>query len=220
MKTYEETNIDAQIMKIADEEKNFLWDKVFSERAVRLLFEGMAKYLGTVKRKGAVMGCQIRDIKSDKFFIGAYVENNTSEDGEDSFSLTYTFKEDDMKDIPRENIALLSDTVFHYTVSDMSMTNYGLSLEVFNGRDYLADILCVAARAISDYMIANVDIDPELDIPDMVKCVAEHDGNDIVIGVTPYEVLKQHVKDDRVSERVNEETVEAYSPKGAAPKAA
>ena len=44
MKTYEETNIDAQIMKIADEEKNFLWDKVFSERAVRLLFEGMAKY--------------------------------------------------------------------------------------------------------------------------------------------------------------------------------
>ena len=128
-------------MKIADEEKNFLWDKVFSERAVRLLFEGMAKYLGTVKRKGAIMGCQIRDIKSDKFFIGAYVENITSDDGEDSFSLTYTFREDDMKDIPRENIALLSDTVFHYTVSDMSMTNYGLSLEVFNGRDYLADIL-------------------------------------------------------------------------------
>ena len=213
MKTYEETNIDAQIMKIADEEKNFLWDKIFSERAVRLLFEGMAKYLGTVKRKGAIMGAQIRDIKSDKFFIGAYVENNMSEDGEDSFSLTYTFNEDDMKDIPRENIAQLSDTVFHYTVADMSMTNYGLSLEVFNGRDYLADVMCVAARAVRDYMIANVDIDPELDIPDIVKCTAEHDGNDIIIGISPYEVLKQHVKDDRVSEKVNEETVEAYSPK-------
>ena len=108
MKTYEETNIDAQIMKICDEEKNFLWDKIFSERAVRLLFEGMAKYLGTVKRKGAIMGAQIRDIKSDKFFIGAYVENNMSEDGEDSFSLTYTFNEDDMKDIPRENILFMS----------------------------------------------------------------------------------------------------------------
>ena len=200
-------------MRICDEEKNFLWDKIFSERAVRLLFEGMAKYLGTVKRKGAIMGAQIRDIKSDKFFIGAYVENNMSEDGEDSFSLTYTFNEDDMKDIPRENIAQLSDTVFHYTVADMSMTNYGLSLEVFNGRDYLADVMCVAARAVRDYMIANVDIDPELDIPDIVKCTAEHDGNDIIIGISPYEVLKQHVKDDRVSEKVNEETVEAYSPK-------
>ena len=200
-------------MRICDEEKNFLWDKIFSERAVRLLFEGMAKYLGTVKRKGAIMGAQIRDIKSDKFFIGAYVENNMSEDGEDSFSLTYTFNEDDMKDIPRENIAQLSDTVFHYTVADMSMTNYGLSLEVFNGRDYLADVMCVAARAVRDYMIANVDIDPELDIPDIVKCTAEHDGNDIIIGISPYEVLKQHVKDDKVSEKVNEETVEAYSPK-------
>ena len=200
-------------MRICDEEKNFLWDKIFSERAVRLLFEGMAKYLGTVKRKGAIMGAQIRDIKSDKFFIGAYVENNMSEDGEDSFSLTYTFNEDDMKDIPRENIAQLSDTVFHYTVADMSMTNYGLSLEVFNGRDYLADVMCVAARAVRDYMIANVDIDPELDIPDIVKCTAEHDGNDVIIGISPYEVLKQHVKDDRVSEKVNEETVEAYSPK-------
>ena len=213
MKTYEETNIDANIMRICDEEKNFLWDKIFSERAVRLLFEGMAKDLGTVKRKGAIMGAQIRDIKSDKFFIGAYVENNMSEDGEDSFSLTYTFNEDDMKDIPRENIAQLSDTVFHYTVADMSMTNYGLSLEVFNGRDYLADVMCVAARAVRDYMIANVDIDPELDIPDIVKCTAEHDGNDVIIGISPYEVLKQHVKDDRVSEKVNEETVEAYSPK-------
>ena len=95
----------------------------------------------------------------------------------------------------------------------MSLTNYGLSLEVFNGRDYLADVMCVAARAVRDYMIANVDIDPELDIPDIVKCTAEHDGNDIIIGISPYEVLKQHVKDDRVSEKVNEETVEAYSPK-------
>ena len=128
MKTYEETNIDAQIMKICDEEKNFLWDKIFSERAVRLLFEGMAKYLGTVKRKGAIMGAQIRDIKSDKFFIGACVENNMSEDGEDSFSLTYTFNEDDMKDIPRENIAQLSDTVFHYTVADMLFIYYFFSL--------------------------------------------------------------------------------------------
>ena len=201
MKQYKDTNIDAQSMKIMDEEKSCTWDVRFSWRCVRMLFEGVAKYLGVVKKKGQTMGCQIRDFQNDAFYFGAYVESNESEDGEDSFSLTFTFNEEDMKDIPKENIAGLSDQVFHYMLADFGLNNYGICLETVNGKDFLCDILCACAEAIKSYMINNVDIDPVLVYDDFFKATAEHDGEKVYITITPMEVLKQHVKDDKVNEK-------------------
>ena len=204
MKKYQETNIDSQINKIMNEEKNCVWDVRFSWRCVRMMFEGMAKYLGAVKKKGQTMGCKITDFKNGDFYFGAFVESIESEDGEDSFALTYTFNEDDMKDIPKENIANLGDKAMHYMIADLGLTTYGCCLESANGRDQLDVILCTCAQAIKDYMVANVDIDPELEYPDFFKATAEHDGDKVCIKITPMEVIKQHIKDDRISEKVKQ----------------
>ena len=205
MKTFEETNIGAQIMRTMDEEKNYAWDERYNPLVVKILFEGCAKYLGTVKKKGQTMGCQIRDIATDTFYFGAYVESLTSDDGEESFALTFTFNEDDMKDIPKKNIASLNDNVLHYTINDLALTNYGVSLQVVNGRDYLDSILCVTAQSIKDYLINNVDIDPALEFTYFFKATAEHDGDKVFIKITPYEILKQHVKEDALSGKVEEQ---------------
>ena len=62
--------------------------------------------------------------------------------------------------------------------------------------------MCVVADSIKEYMRANVNVDPKVELPDFFTAEAQLDGDKIYVAITPSEVLKQHVKDDAAIESV------------------
>lgn len=205
MKQLEETNISSICVRIAREKYSIDWGHQFTIPVFKTIIEGMALYLNSIKKKGQTMGCKItvtqKDTHTEVFVIGAYVESTTSEDGENSFTLTYTVNEDDMNFIPRENIFGLNDVTFKYRLLDLGFEKYGYSLNVVNERSFTNEVYATAISACVEYLKANVDIDPELELKDFFIARIDRGENDTYnISITPSALVKQHIKDDTVNE--------------------
>ena len=199
MKQYKDTNISNEILKVMTEKLKYGWDTSLSDDSVKMLVEGMAKYLGEVKEKGKVHAAIIEDIKGN-FHLGAFVEFIKGDSaGEDSYTLTYTFNENDIKeDFVKAN---LSDPVFHCIIADIGLTKYGMSFRSIEGKEFIAPTMCVVADCIKNYLHANVALDPVVELDKYFTAKAELDGDKVYYTLTPWEILKQHIKADAENEK-------------------
>lgn len=199
MKQYEQTNIDNEIMKVITEREKCAWDTSMSRDAVKMLIEGMAKFLAYVKNKNKVHAAVIEDYNGN-FHLGAYVEYmKGEEDGEDSYTLTYTFNPDDIK--KEYEKATLSDPVFHSVIGDIGLTKHGLAFRTLNGKEFMIPVMCIVADSIKNYLHANASTDPAVTLDKYFEAKAEIDGNKVYYKITPLEILKQHIKADADQEK-------------------
>lgn len=199
MKQYDQTNIDNEILKVITEKEKCAWDNSMSRDALKMMIEGMAKYLAYVKEKSKVHAAVIEDYNGN-FHIGAFVEFvKGEEDGKDSFTLTYTFNPDDIK---KDYVkATLADPTFHHIVGDIGLTKHGLAFRTLNGKEFMVPVMCIVADAIKNYLHANASIDPTVELDKYFKASAEIDGNKVYYKLTPGEILKQHIKADAEQEK-------------------
>jgi len=193
MKKYEETGIDNEILKVMTEKLHYGWDTSFSRDSVKMLIEGLAKYLGEVKDKKVVKAAVLEDLKGN-FHFGAFVEYNQTEDGKGSFSLTYTFDKDDIK--PEFEKVTASNPVLHHILADVGLTKYGISFKSFEGQEFIVPTMCVVADCIKAYLHANVSIDPTVELEDFFEATAQLDGDAVYYSLTPSAIVKQHIKAD------------------------
>jgi len=201
MKKYEETNLSNEILKAITEKLRYGWDLEFSVDGVKMLLEGMAKYLAEVKEKGKVHAAVVEDLKGN-FHIGAFVEYVKGEgekSGEASYVLTYTFNADNIKETYVK--ANLGDPVFHHIIADVGLTQHGLSFRKLDDKEFLTPTMCVIADCIKNYLHANASIDPVVELDNYFKASAEIDGDKIYYKITPGEILKQHIKADAENEK-------------------
>nr|DAE82564.1 MAG TPA: hypothetical protein [Caudoviricetes sp.] len=197
MRQFEETGIANEITKVLTEKYNFLWDSAFSLDAIKTMFSGMAQYLGQVKSKKVVKACRF---DTGTFHIGAYVSFMPSDEDENrgSYNLSFTF---DPKDIPEgAEIVDFSDPVFRHIVSDEGYNRYRILFTTYDGQDYMTPAFAVAADCIKEYLRANVDVDPELELKDFFIATVQADGKENYYAITPSATLKQYVKDDAALE--------------------
>lgn len=198
MVKYEETAIDNEILKVLQEKHNYSWDQTMSKDAVKMLLEGTAIYLGEVKSKKEVKACVLND-KSGNFIFGAFVRfiPNEEDETKGSYSLNYTFDEKDItKDMKQ---VTYKDPVLHHIISDTGL-KFRLGFNSYEGQEFIVPVIGVCAQAIKDYMRANVNVDPKLELEDFFTATAEMEGDKVYVGITPSAVLKQHVKDDASTE--------------------
>jgi hypothetical protein len=193
MKKYEETGIDNEILKVMTEKLHYGWDTSFSRDSVKMLIEGIAKYLGEVKDRKVVKAVSLEDLKGN-FHFGAFVEFHESEDGKGSFSLTYTFDKDEIK--PEFATVTASNPVLHHIIADVGLTKYGVSFRSYEGKEFIIPTMCTVADCIKAYLHANVSIDPAVEMEDFFTATAEIDGDKVYYSLTPSAIIKQHVKED------------------------
>ena len=204
MKQLAETNISSICIRSSYDQYALSWGHEFTLPVFKTLFEGMAKFLGAVKHKGETIGCKVSLIEektqTEKFVIGSFVESVESEDEENAFALTVTSKESDLNDIERKNLFSMSDISFRQTLLDLGFKKYHFSIDRINDRSYLPEIYDVAINALTEYLKANIDLDPEVELKDYFVARIERGENDtFVISFTPGPILKQHIKDDTVN---------------------
>jgi hypothetical protein len=193
MKKYEETQMDNMIFKTLSEKLNYGWDLSFSKDVVKILMEGIAKYLGEVKDKNKVKALKIVDNKGT-FYMAGFVEYHETEDGKGSFSLTYTFEPDDIK---KEWDSVESkDAMVRNIFADIGYSNYGIAFKSTEGISYINPIMCAIADCIKEYLRANVQLDPGIELENYFTASAELEGDKVYCKIIPGEILKQHVKDD------------------------
>ena len=58
----------------------------------------------------------------------------------------------------------------------------------------------VAADCIKEYLRANIDVDPELELKDFFTATVQADGKENYYAITPSATLKQYIKDDAALE--------------------
>ncbi len=194
----EQTSIANEITKVLAEKHDFLWDNSFSIDSIKMLVAGMSMYLGTVKDKKVVKACRIDS--GNKFHIGAYVEFNPSEEDENrgSYNLAFTF---DAKDIPEgAEVVDIQDPVFRHILADEGYRRTHVRFVAMDGQDYMSPAMAACADCIKEYMRANANIDPELELKDYFTATVEIDGDKNYYSITPSAQLKQYVKDDAANE--------------------
>lgn len=197
MKKYEQTGIDNEILKVMTEKHHYGWDTSFSRDSVKMLIEGLAKYLGEVKDRKVIKAAVIEDLKGN-FHLGAFVEFVESEDGKGSFNLTYTFDPSEIK--PEFEKVTASNPVLHHILADVGLTRYGISFKSYEGQEFIVPTMVVVADAIKAYLHANVSIDPAVELEDFFTATAEIDGDKVYYSLTPSAIIKQHVKEDAAIE--------------------
>ena len=197
MKKYEETMIDQEILKVMTEKLHYGWDTSFSRDCVKMLIEGIAKYLGQVKDRKVVKAAVLEDTKGN-FKFGAYVQYHEAEEGKASFNLTYTFDAEDIK--PEFDKVTFNNPVVHHILSDVGLTKYGISFKAYEGQEFIVPTMCVVFDCIKAYLHANVAIDPAVEMDNFFIANAELDGDKIYYSITPSAIIKQHVKEDAAIE--------------------
>ena len=199
MKKYSETNINDEILKSMIEVNHYGWDSTFSEDAVKMLLEGMAKYLGNIAEENKTHAAVIEDLQGN-FHLAAYVEPvKGAEDGNDSYTLKFTFDPEDIKDDFVK--VTLKDPMFRSILADIGLTKYGLSFKSIDGTEFVTPTMCTIADCIKSYLNANVAVDPVVEMEKYFKASAELDGDKVYYRLTPYEILKQHIKNDAQKEK-------------------
>jgi len=194
----EQTSIANEITKALSEKHSFLWDNGFSLDTIKMMAAGMAMYLGNVKDKKVVKACRIDS--GNKFHIGGYVKFEPSEEDETKgeFKLVFTFE---AKDIPEgAEIADIQDPVFRHIMADEGYRRCRIRFNAMDGQDYLLPALTESADAIKEYLRANANIDPELELKDYFTATVEIDGDKNYYAITPSAQLKQYIKDDAAHE--------------------
>ena len=201
MKKYNETSIANEILNMITEKHGYAWQLDFSELAVKMLFEGTAKFLGEVKSKEHPVAAVLTDVSGNFKFAGivTFIPNEEDET-KGSWNLAFTFNEEDVtNDMQKFGY---NDPVLHSIVADTGLSRYDLCFNSYDGQEFIIPTMCVVADAIKDYMRANVNVDPKMELTDFFTAEAQLDGDKIYVAITPSEVLKQHVKDDAAIESV------------------
>ena len=208
MKQLSETPIANEILKVITEKESYGWDVDFSIDAVKMMVEGMAKYLGQVKEKNKVHACIINHSKGNTFHFGAYVEYVKGDEGNNSYVLTYSFDEKifENKDWA---VVTIADPVFHHILADVGLTRYALAFRAVEGKEFISPVMSTCADCLKAYMHDNIQIDPAIELENYFRATAELDGNKIFYKFTPEEVIKQHVKDDAANENATKAAAKA-----------
>lgn len=207
MKKFNETSIANEILKILTEKFHYGWEAEFSEDTCKALFEGTAIFLGEFKNKNHPVIATLEDKTGNFHFAGivTFIPNEEDET-KGSYNLSYTFDVDDVKDIKKSNPDTkeynFNDPTLRHIISDISLKKFAIAFNTYEGQEYINPVMCACADAIKEYMRANVNIDPKLELDDYFSANAEVDGEKVYISVTPSAVMKQHVKDDASTENV------------------
>ena len=208
MKNFFETTICMQVGKIMVG-RNYGWNDRCTELSLETLVEGFAVYLGRNKSKDTPLATVLVDM-NDRFHFGMVVEyHKQSDDSEGgSWSLSITFNE---KDIDYDNWTIVKypeDPVLSGIIYDVGFTKYGIHFK-FAPRDNVGtisegspqELFCTIVDVLIDYMRANVAIDPEMELTKFFTVTAKLEGDgSVYLGVEPSALLKQHVKDDSISD--------------------
>ena len=195
MKKLAETGIADEIFKTLTEKDAYAWEASFSEDAVKMLFEGVATYLGEVKSKKEIKAAVLNDLKGN-FHFAAFVQFIPNEEDKEkgSYSLNFTFDE---SDITKEmKVVTFKDPTLHHIISDVGVTKFNICFHSYEGQEFIVPVMAACADAIKEHLRANISIDPKLEMEDFFTATAEMDGDKVYCSITPSAVLKQHVKDD------------------------
>jgi len=209
MKNFLETTICMEVGKIMTA-RDYGWSNECTEVCVAALFQGMAIYLGRNKNKDGVVAIELRDF-NDQFHFGAYAQYiKQGEDGEGSWTLNYTFDENEIDRDTWTVVNLTVDQVAKGIIKDIVYTEFGYDFK-FDGRDdngrmsegNLAELLFTTIDVVKSYMAANVTIDPEMSFERYFTMVAKLNAdNSVYIGIEPSALMKQYVKDDNMADGV------------------
>nr|DAM71717.1 MAG TPA: hypothetical protein [Caudoviricetes sp.] len=209
---FEETTLNSILTKDLIDD-GIDWTAGYTPAIYKFIFEGTAAYLGKVKsmddgvphaiviRNGDYMNCigAAEKNKTAPIIFAAIVSKQKNDDIE-SYALKYTFNE---KDIPENaKIVDFNDPV---AVADLAATaHYKFTIlfrPVENGIDYMTHVSLTAIRSLKKWYNENVNIDPVLELKDYFKMSGSVEDGKVKIVVTPSELLKQHVKDDKSLEK-------------------
>ena len=199
MKKYNETSINNEILQIITEKHGYAWQLDFSELAVKMLFEGTAKFLGEMKDKETPVAAVLMDPAGNFKFAGivSFIPNEEDET-KGSWNLAFTFNEEDVtSDMKKYGY---NDPVLHSILADTGLTRYDLSFNSYEGQEFILPVMCAVADSIKEYMRASVNTDPKMELDGFFTAEAQLDGDKIYVAITPSEILKQHVKDDAAIE--------------------
>lgn len=204
MKNYLESTIPMQVGKIMSN-RNYAWNDFCTESCIKTIFEGMAVFLGKKKSKDTPVALEVRDI-NDKFRFGAFVQYHKQDEesaDEGSWTLNYTFDEDE---IDRKNWKVSSfpeDQVASGIIEDIAYTQWGMIFKFLpkdNNNNVCEgspqELICTVLDVIYDYMRTNVTTDPVLEFTNYFTATAALNGESVYVGIEPSALLKQHVKDD------------------------
>ena len=194
MKKIAETTIFNNIMKEMSN-KGVIWDVSASEDIIKLAFEAVSAYLGQIKSKTEDKGIKFSDNKGN-FHFGAYVSFIPRKEDENrgSYSLSFTFNEDDMKNVP--SCVEINNQLFRHVLAGIASRNYHLYFEADPNEDWVSVALITCLDGIKQYLEMNISNDPSIELDEFFSATAELDGDKIYVAITPSAILKQHIKDD------------------------
>ena len=203
MKDFKETNICMELNKIMSA-RQYGYDDECTLRNVGILFQGMAVYLGGAKSKDNPVAVILTDYQGN-FHFGAYVQYLKPDDSDEgSWTLNYTFNEDDIDKDNWKVVNLTEDNEAFDMMNRLAQTQFGVRYK-FNPRDdnnrvnegSAQELLCTTIDVVKNYMKANVTIDPDMQFDRYFTMSAKLESDySVYIGVVPSALMKQYVKDD------------------------
>ena len=180
--------------------KNMLWDTQSTPPVASSLFVSIAEFLGMVKSKENPVSLEIQDYHNTTKLAGivSYCAPE-EEDQAGEWELVFTFKEEDLKDVPQRYT--IHDSFFQNVASSASFKETGLQ---FSQSCFIVDMFSEMAEEIYKWLDINAKETEQVELVHdgyFTAVVGFEDGHK-VFGITPSEEMKQKVKSDATEKTI------------------
>ena len=194
MYKFKETNIPMMISTMCGE-KGLQVEPTDGEVLTKILFDGLATFLGLKKDRKAKTCIRVQNTNEPLLFAGIveYEPNTANEEQPGNWIFTITTDEKDVDEC--ENNYDISDMVFAQCLTQMAQLQYNLEYSEYI---HAHRILIITAKAILEFLDQNASEEGpvELELENFFKATIEVVNDEKVIGIEPGGEIKKRIKDD------------------------